>query len=84
MTLAHLYRYPARVSPVIARRLTELPSAVTDIAWTAQTRLCSRFRRLAARRLPHNKIVVALARELCGFVWAIARQVAPPPTTAKH
>jgi transposase len=81
---AHLYRYPARVSPVIARRLTELPSAVTDIAWTAQTRLCSRFRRLAARRLPHNKIVVALARELCGFVWAIARQVAPPPTTAKH
>jgi hypothetical protein len=34
--------------------------------------------------LPHNKIVVALARELCGFVWAIARQVAPPPTTAKH
>jgi transposase len=84
MTLAHLYRYPARVSPVIARRLTELPSAVTDIAWTAQTRLCSRFRRLAARRLPHNKIVVALARELCGFVWAIARQVAPPPTMAKH
>jgi transposase len=81
---AHLYRYPARVSPVIARRLTELPSAVTDIAWTAQTRLCSRFRRLAARRLPHNKIVVALARELCGFVWVIARQVAPPPTTAKH
>jgi len=78
---AHLYRYPARVSPVIARRQSQLPKAVTDIAWVAQTRLCSRFRRLAARRLPHNKIVVALARELCGFVWAIARQVTPGPST---
>jgi len=41
---------------------------VTDIAWSAQTRLCARFRRLAARRVPHNKIVVAIARELTGFV----------------
>jgi transposase len=81
---AHLYRYPARVSPVIARRQSELPKAVTDIAWVAQTRLCSRFRRLAARRLPHNKIVVALARELCGFVWAIARQVTPAPSSQQH
>ena len=81
---AHLYRYPARVSPVIARRQTQLPKAITDIAWVAQTRLCSRFRRLAARRLPHNKIVVALARELCGFVWAIAREVTPAPSTHSH
>jgi transposase len=81
---AHLYRYPARVSPVIARRQTQLPKAVTDIAWVAQTRLCSRFRRLAARRLPHNKIVVALARELSGFVWAIARQVTPAPGAAQQ
>jgi transposase len=78
--IAHLYRYPARVSPVIARRQAGLPKAVTDIAWAAQTRLCSRFRRLAARRLPHNKIVVAIARELCGFVWAIARTVTPAPS----
>jgi len=77
--IAHLYRHPARVSPVIARRQADLPKAVTDIAWAAQTRLCSRFRRLAARRVPHNKIVVAIARELCGFVWAIAREVTPGP-----
>jgi transposase len=82
--VAHLYRYPARVSPVIARRQADLPKAVTDIAWTAQTRLCSRFRRLAARRVPHNKIVVALARELCGFVWAIAREVTPEPNANPH
>lgn len=76
--VAHLYRYPARVSPVIARRQSELPKAVTDIAWQAQTRLCARYRRLAARKLPTNKVVVAIARELAGFVWAIAREVTTP------
>lgn len=45
----HLYRYPARASPVIARRQAELPKAVTDIAWVAQTRLCARFRRFWPR-----------------------------------
>ena len=77
--VAHLYRHPARVSAVIAKRQTESPKAVTDIAWAAQLRLCARLRRLAARRLPHNKIIVAIARELAGFVWAIAREVAPAP-----
>ena len=77
--IAHLYRHPARVSAVIARRQASLPRAVTDIAWKAQLRLCARFRRLTARRMPHNKIVVAIARELAAFVWAIAREVTPAP-----
>lgn len=77
--VAHLYRYPARVSADIAKRQTQLPKAVTDIAWMAQLRLCARFKRLRGRHMPHNKIVVAIARELSGFVWAIAREVTPPP-----
>lgn len=76
--VAWLYRYPARVTPIIARRQAGLPKAVTAIAWAAQLRLCARFRRLAARKLPHNKVVVAIARELAAFVWAIARTVAQP------
>jgi transposase len=62
----------------MARRQAQLPKVVTDIAWAAQTRLCARFRRLAARRVAPNKVVVAIARELCGFVWAIAREVTQP------
>jgi len=58
--IAHLYRYPARVSPVIARRQADLPKAVTDIAWSAQTRLCARFRRLAARRVAQSRARGAL------------------------
>ncbi|MDN8618962.1 IS110 family transposase [Variovorax ginsengisoli] len=81
--VAHQYRYPARVSALIARRQSELPKAVTDIAWTAQLRLCARFRRLAARHVPHNKIVVAIARELSGFVWAIACEVTPPAAASR-
>jgi transposase len=65
------------VSPIIARRQTGLPKAVIAIAWKAQLRLCARFRRLAARRLNRNKIVVAIARELAGFVWAIGQIVKP-------
>ena len=80
--IAHHYRSPARVTPVIARRQSGLPKAVTDIAWAAQTRLCARFRRLAARRLMPTKIIVAIARELCGFIWAIAREVSTPQPTA--
>lgn len=74
---AWAYRYRAAVSPVIARRQTGMPKTVIDIAWKAQLRLCARFRELSARGLNRNKIVVAVARELAGFVWAIARQVKP-------
>ena len=74
---AHAYAHPARVSWVIARRQTRLSRNVCDIAWKAQLRLCARFRRLAARGVPRNKVIVAVARELSGFVWAIAKQVKP-------
>lgn len=74
---AQAYAHPARVSWIIARRQTRLPKHVCDTAWKAQLRLCARFRKLSARRLPRNKVIVAVARELAGFVWAIARQVKP-------
>jgi hypothetical protein len=50
-----------------------VPKPIRDIAWKAQLRLCARFERLARRGLNRNKIVVAIARELAGFVWAIAQ-----------
>lgn len=69
------YRVDPRVSPIIAARQDGLPEAVTQIAWQAQARLCSKFKRLSARRLMKTKAVVAVARELAGFVWAIGREV---------
>jgi transposase len=73
--IAWHYQHSPRVSPVIATRHDQRPKAVTDIAWAAQLRLHSKFKRLLARRVLKNKAVVAVARELAGFVWAIGCQV---------
>jgi transposase len=67
------YQHSPRVSPIIATRQDGLPAAVTDIAWKAQLLLNAKFKRLLARRVMKTKAVVAVARELTGFVWAIGR-----------
>lgn len=59
-------------------RQEALPKAVCDIAWKAQLRLTSRFRRLVARGKAKPTVATAIARELTGFIWAIARAVPPP------
>ena len=69
------YQHSPRVSPVIAARHDGLPASITDIAWKAQLRLHGKFKRLLARRVLKNKAVVAVARELVGFVWAIGQEV---------
>jgi transposase len=69
------YRYPAKVSRHLQLRLEELPKAIQDISWKAQVRLCKRFRQLTARGKHANQVVVAVAREMAAFVWAIAREV---------
>ena len=75
-------RYPANVSRHIQLRLEQLPKPIQDISWKAQVRLCKRFRRLLARGTHANQVVVAMARELVGFLWAIAKQV--PVTPSLH
>jgi len=72
---AHAYGFPARVSRHLLKRHEGLPQPVLAIAWKAQVRLCGRFRRLMARGKLKTKVVTAIARELCGFMWAIAREV---------
>ena len=76
---AWLYRYPAKVAPILQNRLEKVSPQIREIAWNAQVRLCGRFRKLAARKLQHNKIVVAIARDVVGFIWAIAKVQAPRP-----
>ena len=73
--IAWHYLHSPRVSPIIARRQDQLPKAVTDIAWAAQLRLSAKFKRLLARKVMKTKAVVAVARELAGFIWAIAQDV---------
>jgi transposase len=75
------YREAARLTPHLQKRQEGLPKALTDIAWAAQCRLHARFKYLLAvgRKKP-PVAAAAIARELSGFVWAIARQVQPHPS----
>jgi len=72
---AWAYRYPAKVSRHLQLRLEKLPKVIQDISWKAQVRLCKRYRWLMARGKNANQVVVAIAREMAAFVWAIARTV---------
>jgi hypothetical protein len=77
---AWAYRYPAKVSRHLQLRLEQLPKPIQDISWKAQVRLCKRFRRLMTRGKHPNQVVVAIARELAGFMWAIAKEVSVTPS----
>ena len=78
------YRLPAMVSPTIRARQHGQPKAVIDTAWKAQVRLCARFRHLVAGRKKTVVAVTAVARELVGFLWAIARIVDGNPVPARE
>jgi transposase len=67
----HARRRPS-VSYQLGRRQRGQDAATVERAWRCQQRLHARWQRMSGRGKPHQKIVVACARELAGFVWAIA------------
>jgi transposase len=72
---AWAYRYPAKVSRHLQLRLEKVSVEIQAISWKAQVRLCKRYRQLTARGKHANQVVVAIAREMAAFAWAIARTV---------
>ena len=74
---AWAYQGIPRIGRRHADRQEALPKVVCDIAWKAQLRLTTRFRRLVARGKAKPKVATAIARELSGFIWAIAQEVSP-------
>ena len=75
---AWCYRYSARMSRPVTERQQGQPRSVCEVAWRAQLRLCTRYRRLAARGMHSNKICVAVARELAALLWEAGRLVDYP------
>jgi transposase len=67
---AWAYQHRASLGPVLRRRQDGVDPATAARSWTAQQRLCARFRRLSTRKTSRNVVTVAIARELAGFVWA--------------
>lgn len=67
------YRHRVGVGAKLRARQQGQPGTVVSIADEAQRRLCGRYQRLQARGKMPTKIVVAIARELVGFLWAALR-----------
>lgn len=59
----------------LKRRQVGLDQAVIDIAWKTQKRLYDRYRRMRAHGKPQNVTIIALAREMLGFIWSIGQRV---------
>jgi transposase len=71
---AWAYRWPPRLSKRIATRSSCASAAVRAISWKAQHRLHGKYQRLLARGKDKKKTIIAVARELVGFVWAVAHE----------
>jgi transposase len=67
---AWAYQHQPGVGAALGRRQDGVGADTIARAWTAQLRLCRRFRALAARKESRNVVITAVARELAGFVWA--------------
>jgi transposase len=68
------YRLGPRPSRELAKRQQGQPEHVVAIAWKAQQRLGRTWQRLDKERGKRRTLVaIAVARELAGFVWAVAR-----------
>src|SRR5229473_1498028 len=72
---AWAYQHRPAMSPLLKKRQEGLSEEIKEIAWKAQHRLCSRYRRLLAKGKIRQKVATAIGRELLGFIWAIGTQV---------
>ena len=67
------YLHPPRVGRAKQQKVDAAPPAVREIAWKAQHRLYRRYRALIRKGKRKTVAIVAIARELAGFIWAVAR-----------
>ena len=77
------YRFPARKTKYMRQKAAKAPEPVRVLAWAAQKRLCSRY--LHLYQVGKNKcyVTTAVARELVGFIWAVAREVNGLPQASR-
>lgn len=69
------YQHKPRVGVELRRRQMGQPPEVIAHSWKAQVRLHRQYWKIG-RAKDHRTAVVAVARELAGFIWAIMTQVA--------
>ncbi|MBC8165474.1 MAG: IS110 family transposase [Bryobacteraceae bacterium] len=76
---AWAYQHKPWIGGLLLKRQQGLDQEIKDIAWKAQSRLCTRYKKLAANGKNKPQIVTAIGRELLGFIWAIGMKTEPQP-----
>ena len=66
------YRFPARKTHHLQKKAEKATVEAKAIAWKAQKRLCRRYHILLNSGEVKGVVTTAIARELSGFIWAIA------------
>ena len=69
------YRHPYAVSKALRARRRDQPAWAVDLADRAAKRLSRRYRHLIERGKSAPVAIIAVVRELAGFVWAMLRQL---------
>jgi transposase len=67
---AWAYQHRPGIGATLSRRQTDATPQTLARSWTAQQRLHAKYKKMTGRGKPPGVAVVALARELAGFVWA--------------
>jgi transposase len=68
------YRHVPVMSKELRRRNQGVATGVQRIAWEAQKRLNKRMYHLLHAGKSVNKAVIAMARELAGFIWSVGQE----------
>lgn len=74
---AQHYGKPPKVSRILTKRQQGQPLEIRKVAWKAQVRLHKRYWTLINRGVKRNIALVAIARELVGFIWEIYQMSEP-------
>jgi transposase len=69
------YRHKPAIGSTLLKRQKKLSADVIEISWKAQQRLSGKYRKLTGRGKNQQQTIVAVARELLGFIWAIAVKI---------
>ena len=69
------YRHQPALKGDVRKRQEGQSSTIQQISWKAQNRLHRKYVRLVSKGKPANKAITGVARELAGFIWAIANSV---------
>ena len=68
---AQHFRKKPKVSKELTRRQEGVNKEVKELSWRMQNRLHNRYLKLRLRQKEMNKCIIAMAREILGFIWEL-------------